>query len=392
MDELKIRQQNPRSGSLNNKAVMFRRLLSIAVFAAASTSLYAWKALEPAPSPLLPTDFAGWHEAAAPQRSTAPEAADQANAAVLREYGFTEFASANYTQPDGKLSVRAIRFADATGAYGAFTFYRRPGMQKEDIGNEGAFDGAHVLFWTGATLVDATFDHLTAMSASQLRELADDLPKIGGPSSVAPPLPKYLPPAALDRNTIRYALGPVGYMRSGGVLPPAVINFDREAEVVTADYAGQNGNGTLTLLMYPTPQMAIHQQQAVQSLLATGKTPQAAWPQPLADSNPASLLVRRSGPIVAIASGNFSVSEAHKLLNGINYSADITWNHPEGYVSEASKTARLLLGIAYLTGILGAAAIILGLFFGGGRAIVRRLRGKPPSALNDEDFISLKLR
>lgn len=371
---------------------MFRRLFSIAILAAASTPLYAWKVPGPAPPPLLPTDFAGWHQAAAPQRSTAPEAADQANAPVLREYGFTEFASANYTQPDSKLSVRAIRFGDATGAYGAFTFYRRPGMQKEDIGNDGAFDGAHVLFWAGATLVDATFDHLTAMSASQLRELADDLPKIGGPSAVAPPLPKYLPLTALDRNTIRYNLGPVGYASSGGVLPPAIINFDRDAEAVTADYTSQNGNGTLTLLMYPTPQMAIHQQQAIQSLLAAGKTPQAAWPQPLADSNPASLLLRRSGPIIAMTSGNFSVSEAHKLLNTINYSADITWNHPEGYVSEVSKTARLLLGIAYLTGILGSAAIILGLFFGGGRAFVRRLRGKPPSTLNDEDFISLKLR
>jgi hypothetical protein len=57
-----------------------------------------------------------------------------------------------------------------------------------------------------------------------------------------------------------------------------------------------------------------------------------------------------------------------------------------------SKTARLLLGIAYLTGILGGTAIILGLFFGGGRAALRRLRGKPVSTLNDEDFISLKLR
>jgi hypothetical protein len=105
-----------------------------------------------------------------------------------------------------------------------------------------------------------------------------------------------------------------------------------------------------------------------------------------------SLLVRRSGPLVAITSGSFSVDEAHKLLNSINYRADITWNHPEGYVSEVSKTARLLLGIAYLTGILGGAAIILGFFFGGGRALVRRLRGKPVSTLNEEEFISLKLR
>lgn len=372
---------------------MLRRLFHIAIVAAVCNPLYAVSnPASPASSPLLPTDFAGWHQAAAARQSSAPEAADQANTAVLREYGFTRFSAAQYTQPDNKLSLRAIQFQDATGAYGAYTFYRRDGMRKEDIGQEAAFDGTHLLFWTGNILVDATFDHLTAMSAAQLRELAGDLPKVSGPSSVLPPLPGYLPAASLDAASVHYAVGPVAYARGNGALPPAIIDFDRDAEAVTANYSTQHGDGTLTLLMYPTPQMAINREQAIQSLLKAGNTPQAAWPQPLAESAPASLLVRRSGPIVAVSSGGFSPDEARHLLNAINYSANVTWNHPEGYVSEASKTARLLLSIAYLTGILGGAAIILGFFFGGGRALIRRLRGKPVSTLNDDDFISLKLK
>jgi len=372
---------------------MLRRLLQIAILATVCSPLYAAPSqATPASAPLLPADFAGWHQAAAPQQSAAPEAADQANAAVLREYGFAQFAAAQYTQPDNKLSVRAIRFQDATGAYGAFTFYRRAGMRKEDIGQDAAFDGSRLLFWTGNTLVDATFDHLTAMSAAQLRELADNLPKIAGPSSVSPPLPKYLPATSLDPASVHYAIGPIAYARGNGVLPPAVVDFSREAEAITANYSTTHGNGTLTLLMYPTPQMAMNREQAVQSLLKAGNTSQAAWPQPLAESAPESLLIRRSGPIVAISSGSLSAEESRKLVNAINYTADITVNHPEGYVSEASKTAGLLLSIAYLTGILGGTAILLGLFFGGGRALIRRLRGKPVSTLNDDDFISLKLK
>jgi hypothetical protein len=369
---------------------MLHRLLQIAIIATACSPLYAQTPATP--SPLLPTDFAGWHQAAAPQQSNAPEAADPANAPVLREYGFAQFSAAQYTQPDNKLNVRAIRFQDATGAYGAFTFYRREGMRKEDIGQNAAFDGTRLLFWNGNTLVDATFDHLTAMSAAQLRELADDLPKVAGPSSIPPPLPMYLPPASLDQASIHYSIGPAAYSRSNGVLPPEIVDFSRDAEAVTANYSTTHGDGTLTLLMYPTPQLAINRQQAIETLFKTGNTPQAAWPQPLAESAPATLLVRRSGPIIAVTSGNLSPEEAHKLLNAINYSANITWNHPEGYVSEVAKTARLLMNIAYLTGILGGAAIILGFFFGGGRALVRRLRGKPVSTLNDEDFISLKLK
>lgn len=372
---------------------MLRSLLSIATIAGVCACSYALKAPPPPTAPpVLPAGFAGWQQASVPQNSTAPEAADQGNADVLREYGFTDFSAGNYTQPDNKLNVRAIRFEDATGAYGAFTFYRRPGMQKEDIGSGAAFDGAHVLFWSGKILVDATFDHLTAMSAAQLRELASDLPKSGGPSAVPPPLPKYLPAASLDAGSIRYAVGPIAYARSGGVLPPGMIGFDREAEAVTADYSTKNGDGTLTLLMYPTPQMAIHQEQAIQTLLKAGNSQAASWPQALAESNSTSLLVRRSGPLVALTSGGFPVDEARKLINSVNYTADITWNHPEGYVSEASKTARLLLGIASLFGIFAAAAIVLGFFFGGGRAALRLLRGKSVSTINDEEFISLKLR
>ena len=148
--------------------------------------------------PLLPTDFAGWTLSAPDQDSAAPEAADAANAAVLKEYGFQQFASAHYANGDNKLNVRAIRFQDASGAYGAFTFFRRPGSIAEEIGRSAAWDGSHVLFWIGATLVDATLDHVTPMTASELRELAKDLPQPPGSANVAPPLPGYLPRQDLD--------------------------------------------------------------------------------------------------------------------------------------------------------------------------------------------------
>jgi hypothetical protein len=41
--------------------------------------------------------------------------------------------------------------------------------------------------------------------------------------------------------------------------------------------------------------------------------------------------------------------------------------------------------------ILCGAAFILGLFFGGGRALFRFIRGKPVSTVSEEEFISLHL-
>jgi hypothetical protein len=346
----------------------------------------------PPPVPLLPTDFAGWHLAAPAASSAAPEAADAANADLLKEDGFAQFASATYTRNGDKLSVRAIRFDDASGAYAAYTFYRRPGLPKQEVGFGGVFDGSRVLFWQSATLVDATFDHLTAMSASELRELAGTLPRAAGGAGVPPPLPGYLPQAGLDAQSTRYALGPIGYVRGGGVLPPSVVGFDRSAEVLTAQYSNRQGDGTLTLIDYPTPQLAVERLHAISALLAAGNTAGAQWPALLAESPSAALQSRRSGPLVAVSSGSLSAEGARALLSDVHYSPDVTWNHPQGYVSEVSKTAKLLLNITVLSLMLSGAALIVGIFFGGGRALYRRLRGKPVSTVADAEFISLHLR
>ena len=345
----------------------------------------------PAAPPLLPTDFAGWSLSGPAQESAAPEAADAANASVLKEFGFQQFSAAHYADADNKLSVRAIRFQDASGAFGAFTFFRRAGSIPEQIGRSAAWDGSHVLFWNGATLVDATLDKVTPMTASELRELAKDLPQPPGSANVAPPLPGYLPRQDLEVNQTHYSLGPEAYARGGGVLPPPLVDFPSSAEAVTANYSSRDGDGQMTLLIYPTPQMAAARLRDIDAFLKAGNT-KSAWPQALAESRPDSLLTRRSGPIVAITSGSLPAATAHKLINQVNYQADVVWNNPQGYISDGSKVARLILGIFALTGILGAAAILLGLFLGGGRALYRVLRGKPASAFQEEtEFIRLNL-
>lgn len=367
-------------------------LTLLLVMPAAAKSRAPKKAAAPLPA-LLPISFGGWQQTAPPQLSSQPQAADPANADVLAECGFQEFEASNYSTANNHLNLRAIRFQDASGAYSAFTFYRHPASVAEEIGRTAAWDGSHVLFWEGATLVDATFDHLTGMSAAELRELAGDLPKPPGSANIAPSLPAYLPHTDLDAGLTRYALGEQTYVRGGGVLPPSLVDFSGgSAETVTATYNTRDGDGKLTLIEYPTPQLAAARLTAIDAFLKAGNTPQAAWSQELAESHPDTLLTRRSGPIIAITCGSFPASAARALLDQVNYQADVIWNNPEGYVGEGSKVAHLLLGIAELFAILAGSAILLGIFLGGGRALIRVLRGKPASALDEEtEFIRLKL-
>jgi hypothetical protein len=172
----------------------------------------------------------------------------------------------------------------------------------------------------------------------------------------------------------------------------ALVDFaSSSAEAITANYTTRDGDGQITLLIYPTPQLAAARLRDIDAFLKAGNS-QATWPQPLAESHPSSLLTRRSGPIVAVITGSLPAATAHKLLNQVNYQADVVWNNPQGYVSEGSKVARLILGIFALVGILGGSAILLGLFLGGGRALYRVMRGKPASAFQEEtEFIQLHL-
>jgi len=344
-----------------------------------------------APKGLLPDAFAGWVAEGPEKKLTDPAEADAENSAALKEYGFEEGATANYKRSGETLSLRLLRFHDASGAYGAYSFYRHDGWPKEEIGAGATSNKNRVLFWAADTVVDANFSRIGPMSGSELRELATQIPVPDGTRALAPPILASLPKAQLDGQTTHYAVGPAGYVGAGGVLPSELVGFDRGAEAVTANYSLRSAPATLTIIDYPTPQMAMAEEPKIRAYLKAGGQAQPAWPKPLQDSDGASLEVKRSGPLVAIVSGDAVPDESHKLLATVHYESDIT-SIPQPTESEVAKTSQLLLGIAGLVIVGGSAALLMGFFLGGGRALYRIARGKPASTVFDEEFIRIDLR
>jgi len=347
--------------------------------------------LPPIPKALLQDSFAGWVAAQPLKKLSDAAQADPANTAMLKEYDFTDAELGDYKRSGETLSLRALRFHDASGAYGAYTFYRQSGWPKEEIGTGATSNGNRVLFWVGNTVVDANFSHISPMSGSELRELASQIPVPEGSRALAPPILANLPQASLDGQTTHYALGPAGYAGSGGVLPPDLVGFDRGAEAVTATYSLRSGPATLTIIDYPTPQMATAQETRIRAYIKAGSQAQPAWPKPLMDSDLASLEVRRSGPLVALVSGDAIPDESHKLLATVHFESQLM-SIPQPTESEVTKTGKLLLGIATLVIIGASAAVLLGFFLGGFRALYRIARGKPASSVYETEFISLNLR
>ncbi len=324
-------------------------------------------------TPVLPTEFAGWQAKGAVARSDDPAAADEANAPVLKEYGFQRLEKAAYTRDDGRnLAVKAAVFADATGAYGAFTYYYSAEMGEETIGAQAAFLNNRVLFYQGNVLVDAVFDKMSVMSASQLRQLAGLLPQAEGNKDKPPSLPTYLPKRAFGRNfekdTTRYILGPVALNRIGSPLPESMVDFKSGAEVVMGKYVVNAGDATLMLIEYPNSQIAAERLRQIDaSHQVTRQQPGVAS---IVDVGP--FFDARTGPIIVIAAGPLSKSEARSLMSSISYEADVTWNE-NTYLSKKDNLANFLFNAIVLCGIVVGLALVAGIAFGGLRVLVKRL-------------------
>jgi hypothetical protein len=337
---------------------MKRLLIALSVFFAMAANAAPPAAKEA----VLPKVFAGW-QVASSSTSTEPAKADPAYADLLREDGFKLVETAEYTKPGRKMSIKAARFDDATGAYAAFLFYRTPQMAKEDIGEQAASAGERVLFREGDLLLDVNFDRLTPMSPGELRELASDLPRIAGVGANVPNVAGYLPTAGVEQGTVKFASGPIGLLRMNSPLPASLVDFSKYAEVASADYDTSSGTAKLTVIAYPEPAIAGERLRAIEAFhpFAANGSPQ-----------PAKLYTKRSGRLVAVVTGNIPDDEAKTLLASVSYDADVTWNQNTHFGRE-NNLGSLLVNIIILTAGIVVLAVVAGFAFGGMRIIMKRL-------------------
>lgn len=342
--------------------------------------------VEPAP-PLLPRQFGAWQQ----QPDTSATAAlDAAAKDVLLEDGLYRYATSTYKRDNSNekrdnsnetIDLKSYQFGDATGAFSAFTYLRGPKFRPvagATVGTTSVQQGDSVLTWDGPNVVAAQFHG--GRRVADLADLVAVLPKASGAKGLSPLLPVMLPAKGLQPETLKYALGSAGYEAMGGVLPASIVGFDKSAEVVTAKYVGR---GTLTLLLYPTPQIAGDHGRQIEAEMNR---------EIAAGHSPGTVKLRREGPLVLLTTGAWKPADAQAIVEGTHLRDQLSWDKPVPieFHAEVQKTASLLLTIAELSIALMLAALVLGLFFGGGRAAIRVLQGKP--AATEPEFLRIDLR
>jgi hypothetical protein len=371
------------------------KLFKLIFVAALAVSLagFAW-ANESAPAvSILPQQFGGWQISGSSRTSDDPAIADPVNAAVLKEYGFTGFESAAYTRDDGrKLSLKAARFADASGAYGAYTYYKTREMLSEQIGDGAASLNERVLFYRGNIVVDAVFQKLSAMSAAELRELAEGFPLPSGNSRNLPDLPAYLPTQSYVKNTAKYVVGPAALLKINAPVPSELVDFNLGAEVVVGNYNSSGGEATLMLISYPTPQIAADHLRRIETARDGNSQPPNGSPAANAiQILPGPIFHKRTGPMVVIAAGPLSQAEAKALLASVNYDANVTWNENTSF-GKGATMAKLVMNGIILSLIIAGLALVAGVAFGGIRILAQRMfPGRGFDRVESREFISLHL-
>lgn len=323
-----------------------------------------------ATAPFLPEAFAGWEQSGTPQLGSDPRKLDDTAASVLKEDRFTGYEEATYKHDDRTLTVKAARFEDAAGAYAAFTFYRQPLMRSEDIGTLAASLNDRVLFFVGNLLVDAQFDHVTGMSGTQLRELAAHLPLAKGPVAALPTLPSHLPRKQLVPETARYLTGPAAYAALNINLSPELIDFNKSPELLWARVNGEApGSAEILLVEYPTPHIAMD------------KLPEYEQLAPPASGGTS--IAKRTGPIVALVRGNISHGDAERILDGVNYDVNVTWNENSGQ-GKRDNIGNIVVAALTLAAVLFLMSIGAGAVFGFGRFFLPRLWPRKPGETPDD--------
>jgi hypothetical protein len=299
---------------------------------------------------LLPESFAEYKRGAV--AAVTPE-----DPAVWSEYGLESAEKAEYSGP-ASFSVTAWRLKDPTGAFAAFQWQRPANAQgsttSASTGNESlVLHNNYLLRVERARLKPEALAGLYAALPNQV-------------STSLPPLYGFLPARGRVANSERYLLGTSSLSRFEPRIPAGLAAFDRGAEGQAAKYRTGGTEVQMTIISYPTPQMAIERARAFASL--------------------AGAAVKRSGPLLAVIPEAAGQSAADKLLAEVSYNPNFTWNE---YVPKhtTQDAARMILAISVLAAGLIVASLVMGLFFGGSKVLAKRFG----MSNADEGFTSLHL-
>lgn len=310
---------------------------------------------------LLPNQIGKWTAASGASQSSLnlppPVSSETSGSAESRTY------SAGNAEA---LTIQLQKYADPSAAYEAYTAQLEMGLNPGDLKVPSAVDTKEtkMLILIGNFVVDLRKP--SGVSRADLQSLVDAVQK-ASEKTPFPPIRSFLPEDGLVQGSQRYALGPAGFQAAlvalergqfSGLGPE--IGFKTGAELVMGRYwLGRGPNDVLLLIEYPTPQLAEQRLHHLESALS-------------GSPGTAGTTVVRRGSLLSLVLAPSSTEAADVLRQRINYSTEVTWNEPSQTLTDPPWVVvlkNIFLGTLFFCGL----ALVLGIFFGGFRVLIKRI-------------------
>ncbi len=289
----------------------------------------------------------------------------------MREYGVESVERDEYRKGGESVEVQGIRFQDASGAYGGFTYFRTASFHAFALNlahEQAAATSGEIVFTRGPWLI---LIHTGSTGASFARALARAIPISSDAALALPELPQDLPSNYQLADSVHYSEGPAAFSASCPWLGAGEVGFNQSAEAVVATYnlPHRPAGAQLLLISYPTPQIA---RTHFEALSKSG----------------GDFVLRRSGPFLLVVHG-LTRAQAAPLLESVNYDATFT-RIPPKYVGLEGLPAFILAVFALCAFVIGV-SIVLGVITGALHAWVQPLLPERFRHHRDEAMIQLRL-
>ena len=229
-------------------------------------------------------------------------------AALVAEAGYLRYARKSFqVEGGGKLTIEVLRAKDERSAYSLFSLLRTAKTNPGPPGESCTATGDALTFVKGSFWVRVAGPN----PGDLLKRVAISVSnRIGPRDQIVPSLISHFPKTGLDESTNRYFLGPRAFEAFASKLPGLQFEFRPEMEIAQAEYNLKNQNGVLSLLGFPTGQIAGDYFDSISERIRPGAQ---------------RFYTRRIGPIVAILVGNFDPLTADEILGNIKFSYSIKW-------------------------------------------------------------------
>jgi hypothetical protein len=279
----------------------------------------------------------------------------------FEDVGFERYAKRTYSIGDsGSLSIEVVSLRDFRAAYSLLTLLRNSSIQAGPPGVVFTTEGDGIRFakrkeWVRIQASGVQEDLIKRIAVSISNRLGQD--EHGLPSLLS-----HLPKLGFDPSSLRYFPGLKSFKTYSGKTGEAIVNLDTDMEIVQARYSMGNGAGNLSLLNFPTTQVAEECFDELTSSKSVGK-------------NDSAIYARRVGPIVALLEGSFDPNSADRILSSIKHSYSISWlkdNKPRVVWGIPAGILITVVKSFFFVGLLCVVSVVAGAGFAFFRFLLRR--------------------